>query len=142
MVKKDAKTKIEDLENQVKRVLADYQNLEKRVQEERVSWIRTANKELLLRLFPVLDTIILASTHVKNEGVDLSVKQFLDVLKNEGIERIETVGKAFDPTTMECVDTVSGHEENKVVEELRAGFKYADGTVLRVAQVRVGKAHS
>lgn len=137
-----AKKRIEELENQLKRALADYQNLEKRNLEERANWVRVANKELLLRLLPVLDTLIIAQKHVRDEGVNLSVKQFLDVLKLEGVEQIETVGHPFDPVTMECIETVSGNDENKVVEELRAGFRFKDGTVLRVAQVRVGRSAS
>lgn len=131
------KKRNEELENQVKRVLADYQNLEKRVREERINWIKTANKELLLRLLPVLDTLILAGQHVQNQGLQLSIQQFLGVLKNEGVERIETVGKEFDPKLMECVDTVEG-EEGKVVEEVRAGYTLND-QVIRPAQVRVGR---
>lgn len=136
----ELKKNVEELETQLKRALADYQNLEKRIQEERGNWIKTANKELILRLFPVLDTLILAQKHVKDEGVALSVKQFLDVLKEDGVERIETLGHTFDPNSMECVDTVEGLAENKVVEELRAGFKFTNGTILRVAQVRVGRS--
>ncbi|HET9946490.1 MAG TPA: nucleotide exchange factor GrpE [Patescibacteria group bacterium] len=124
------------LENQLKRSVADYQNLQRRVQEEKSSWIRMANKELLLKLFPVLDTLMLAQKHLTDKGLDLSISQFLQVLDSEGVKRIETVGLEFDPMTMEAVTTVAG-EEGKVVEEVRAGFIYHD-SVLRVAQVLVG----
>lgn len=127
----------EELENQLKRALADYQNLEKRVGQERLEWIRSANKELMLRLLPVLDTLMLASQHVADKGLQLSIQQFLDVLKSEGVERIETVGKHFDPKQMECVQTEEG-EEGKVLEEVRPGYTLYD-QVLRVAQVKVGK---
>lgn len=145
MGKKTSKLKAEEskaineLEELVKRSLADYQNLEKRTAEERVTWIRRANKDLILRLLPVLDTLILASEHVKDEGLTLSIKQFLDILRNEGVEKIETEGADFDPALMEGVGTLEG-EEGKVVQEVRAGFKYSDGGVLRPAQVIVGSA--
>lgn len=134
---KESKQKVLDLENQVKRVLADYQNLQKRTLEERKEWIRSANKDLLLRLFPVLDTLILASKHSEDKNLQVSTQQFLDVLKSEGVERIETVGKQFDPSVMECITTEEG-EEGKVLEEVRTGFMLGD-KVLRVAQVKVGK---
>lgn len=145
MKKKDIKTKqvqdlekkVEELEGQLARALADYQNLERRVQEQRGDWIRTANKDLLLRLLPVLDTLMLAAKHSSDEGVKLSVKQFIDTLRNEGIEKIETEGKTFDPKLMECVSTIEG-EDNKVLEEVRSGYIMGD-TVIRPAQVRVGK---
>jgi molecular chaperone GrpE len=128
---------VEDFENKYKRALADYQNLQKRVNEERQDWIRLANRELLLRFLPVLDTLILANQHVQNEGLQVSINQFQDVLRAEGVVRIETVGKDFDPHIMECVVTDKG-EENKVLEELRSGYIMND-RVLRPAQVKVGK---
>lgn len=145
MTKKDLKEKeheeclkkIEELENQVKRTLADYQNLEKRSQDEKREWARISNKELLLRLLPVLDTLILANKHFKNEGFDLSIKQFQEVLKGEGLTRVETVGREFNPEMMECVDTVEG-EEGKVIEEVSSGYLLND-KLLKPARVKVGK---
>ncbi len=129
--------RVEELEDQVKRTLADYQNLEKRVSQERQSWILKGNRELLLHLLPILDTLIIAKLHSKDISLDISVKQFLDILKKEGVEKIETVGKTFDPNLMECVQTVNG-QENEVIEETRAGFMLFE-EVLRPAQVKVGK---
>lgn len=129
--------KSKELEDQLKRVLADYQNLEKRVAEERKEWIKSANKELILRLLPVLDTLMLVSNHVQDEGLRLSIQQFLDVLRNEGVERIETVGCEFNPETMECVEAQEG-EEGKVLEEVRGGFTIL-GKTLRAAMVKVGR---
>lgn len=137
-IKQEENKKIAELEEQVKRGLADYQNLEKRTAEERGSWIKKANKDLILRLLPVLDTLILANAHVQNEGLMLSIKQFLDILRNEGVEKIETEGQLFDPVTMEGVGFIEG-EEGKVVNEIRAGFRYNGETIIRPAQVLVGK---
>lgn len=145
-MKKDAKTKeveqlkqkIGELESQAKRALADYQNLEKRIQGQRSEWTRGANRELLLRLLPVLDTLLVASKHSQDDSLQVSIQQFLDVLKSEGVEQLETVGHEFDPQTMECVATETG-EDNKVLEEIRTGYLLHD-KVLRVAQVKVGKS--
>ncbi len=134
----ESQKKIDELESQLKRTLADYQNLEKRTIEERRELIKSASKGLILRLLPTLDTLILAKQHVKDEGLDLSVKQFTDALKNEGVEKIQTIGQNFDPNTMEAVETRQG-EEGKVLDEARAGY-LMNGKVLRPAQVVVGKA--
>src|SRR3989338_9066685 len=131
------KKKIEELENQVKRIFADYQNLEKRVSQERREWLIKANKDLILRLLPALDFLLLSSKHLEDEGLKLSVQKFFDILKTEGLEKIETQGKEFDPNLMEGIKTAAG-DENKVMEELRAGFKIGV-QVLRPAQVAVGK---
>ncbi len=127
---------ISDIENQLKRALADYQNLEKRIAEERGSFARTANRDLVLKLLPVLDNLFLAQNHIQDEGLNLSIKKFLDVLKEEGVEKVETKDQPFDPNTMECVSVQEG-EENKVLEELRPGFIMEEKT-LRPAQVVVG----
>ncbi|MCL5435240.1 MAG: nucleotide exchange factor GrpE [Patescibacteria group bacterium] len=144
-MKKDEKHKnppaggedFKNLENQLKRALADYQNLEKRIVEEKSSWIKAANKDLLLKLLPGLDNLILAEKHTQDKGVKISIKHFLDILEQDGVRKIETEGKDFDPNLMEAVHTAQG-QEGKVVEELRAGYTLF-GQVLRPAQVVVGK---
>jgi molecular chaperone GrpE len=129
--------KLAECEDKYKRALADYQNLEKRVREERISLISFANKELLLRFLPILDTLILAQEHTKDQGVQVSVNQFLDTLRSENIIRIETEGKEFDPELMEAVGTDKG-KDGIVLKETRAGYLYHD-KLLRPAQVIVGK---
>ncbi|MEK6901236.1 MAG: nucleotide exchange factor GrpE [Nanoarchaeota archaeon] len=133
------KNKIEELENQNKRILADYRNLERRVDSQRRDWILEANKKLLLNLLPVLDTLVLAEQHIKvgDEGLSLGIKQFRDLLRNENVERIATLGKNFDPRLMECIDTAEG-EEDSVLKEFRAGYTL-HGQMLRTAQVQIGK---
>lgn len=131
------KQQVEEFENNYRRALADYQNLQKRVQEEKSEWIRSGNKELILRILPVLDTLMLAQLHVQDKGLQVSIQQFLDVLKSEGITRIETVGKDFNPHLMECI-TIEEGEDNKVLQEIRPGYMIYD-RVLRPAQVTVGK---
>lgn len=128
---------VSESENKYKRALADYQNLQKRIAEEKKEWIINANKELLLRMLPVLDTLMLANKHVQNDGLTVTIQQFLDVLKSEGVTKIETQGKSFDPHTMECVSTTTG-KENSIIDEARAGYLMNE-SVLRPAQVVVGK---
>jgi len=135
----ELKEKLEEFDNKYKRALADYQNLEKRVAGERKEWMLNANKNLLLHILPVLDTLMFAEKHIKvgDEGLSLGIKQFQDLLKNENVERITTLGKNFDPHLMECIEIIEG-EEGKVIEEIRAGYMLYD-KVLRAAQVKVGK---
>jgi molecular chaperone GrpE len=130
--------RIEEAENKYRRALADYHNLQKRVNEEKQEWVRASNKELLLRLLPVLDTLILANQHIENEGLKVSINQFLDTLKTEGVVKIKTVGEKFDPHLMEAVALEEG-EDGMVLEEIRAGYVLYD-KLLRPAQVKVGSA--
>ncbi len=123
-------------EDKYKRVLADYQNLEKRVRDERVELIRSSNRELLLRFLPILDTVLLAKQHEDNQNLKIVEDQFLAVLKTDGVVRIKTVGEQFDPTTMEVVTTAKGNE-GIVIQEVRPGYLLYD-RLLRPAQVIVG----
>jgi molecular chaperone GrpE len=136
--KKTEENELSNLENQLKRALADYQNLEKRIASEKSSWILASNKNLLLRLLPGLDSLLLAEKHTQDEGVKLSIKHFIDSLEAEGVKKIETAGKTFDPNLMEAITTQEG-EEGKVLEEVRAGYMLFD-QILRPAQVIVGKS--
>jgi len=132
------KQKISELENQVKRTLADYQNLEKRVAEQKRELIINANKHLLLRLLPVLDTLILANKHLRDQGITLTIQQFLGILKQEGVKEIgPTTSAKFDPKLMECVEVAEG-EEGRVISEVLTGYLLND-EVLRPAMVKVGK---
>jgi molecular chaperone GrpE len=127
---------LQECEAKYKRALADYQNLEKRTRDERSEWIRASSRELLLRLLPVLDTLSLANKHIENQGLQVTLQQFLDVLRGEGVTKIETLGKKFDPHLMEAIQVEEGGDV--VIEEVREGYMLYD-KLLRPAQVRVGK---
>jgi len=119
------------------RALADYQNLERRVASQRIAESKFAAEAALRKLLPVADTLVRAREHIKDQGLELAVKEFWQVLKDEGLEKIEVVGKQFDPHEMECIEVVEG-EENKVTEEILTGYKL-QGKVIRPAKVKVGK---
>lgn len=119
------------------RALADYQNLEKR-SEERVSEVRKFAAEVILsRLLPVVDTFGKVKDHMKDPGLDLAYKELVSVLTEQGVERMEVLGKPFDPMEMECIEVVPG-DDNIIVEEVIPGYRFR-GKVLRVATVKVGK---
>jgi len=127
---------LEEVTDQLKRALADYQNLEKRTEESKREWVFSGNKSLIAKLLPVLDNLFLAQKHIKDEGLNLSVNKFIEVLEAEGVTRILTEDEDFDPNSMECVSVQEG-EDNKVLEEVRPGFIMND-KILRPAQVIVG----
>ena len=127
----------EEWKTKYMRALADYQNLEKR-SEERVSEVRKYAAEIILsRMLPVVDTFGKVKEHMKDVGLDLAYKELVSVLAEQGVERIEVLGKPFDPIEMECIEVVPG-AENTVVEEVIPGYRFR-GKVLRVATVKVGK---
>lgn len=122
----------------LKRALADYANLEKRVEAERKVLARLASAQLILKLLPAIDNLETAAGHLKDQGLTMVVEAIHQVFKSEGLEEIAIENGQFDPQIMEAVGTVEG-EENKVAELVRKGYKL-NGQVIRPAQVKVGKA--
>lgn len=129
--------RVKNLEDQLKRAVADYRNLENRVQEERIEFVKFANKNLLENLLPAFDTIILASQYSEDQSLQVTVKYLLDILKQAGVEKVETIGQKFDPVTMEAIEVIAGNE-GEVVEESQPGFTL-HGKILRPARVKVGR---
>jgi molecular chaperone GrpE len=135
----ELKTKINQLENNWKRALADYQNLEKQVQAQKRDWLDFATRELVLKLLPILSNLEKSAAHLKDKGLELTVGQFKKLLEQEGLEEIVVEpGKTnFDAAWMECIDVARG-KENQVIKVLEKGYKLK-GRLLRTAQVVVGK---
>ncbi len=142
--------RIDELENQLKRAVADYQNLEKRVQEGRSELTNFMGAELIKRLLPVLDHLENALNGVSDEekqsgwvrGVEMAVKEFKQVLQSEGLEEISCEGE-FNPALHEAVDVKedsasSSTGETRILEIVKKGYNL-NGKVIRPAQVVVGR---
>jgi molecular chaperone GrpE len=136
-MKKKHEEPVVDWKSKYLRALADYQNLEKRTQEEKQEIRKYAAEAVTARLLPALDTLTKVSTHIKDTGLELALKELSAVLSELGVQKIEVMGKPFDPHRMECIEVVPG-TDNIVVEELLPGYRLHD-KILRVAQVKVGK---
>ncbi len=137
MTKKGTLSKTEDLENRLKRALADYANLEKRIVREKEAFVKFANAQLLDKLFLVLNDLERCQKHLKNKGLSLANDQFKEVLASEGVEEIKVLGRKFDPETMDATEMTVG-PKNKVVEVVLKGY-YLNDKVLRPAKVKVGQ---
>lgn len=141
---KQLEEKMVDLENQLKRAVADYQNLEKRIHSDSQSIVDYSKNQLIKKLLPVLDSLDAAALGADEAGSDgawikgvlMSIKQMRQVLSEEGLVEIETSDK-FDPNLHEAVDVKEG-EENKILQVIQRGYTL-NGKVLRPAKVLVGK---
>lgn len=146
--------RIAELENQLKRAVADYHNLEKRVSEGRSELTNFVGAELVRKLLPALDHLEQALSGVSDQekqsgwfkGVELAVKELQSVLQSEGLGEIMAdpstalgTGVQFDPSLHEAVDIKMG-EDNMILEVVRKGYTL-NGKVLRPAQVVVGRKH-
>jgi molecular chaperone GrpE len=136
---------IAELTEALQRERADATNLRRR-HDEQIAGLKSVVKASVVRdLLPVIDNFERALKHVPADlegndflkGIQGIVKQFEKTLADLGVERIATVGQAFDPRFHEAVSMEEGEGSEEVVsEELQAGYRLG-GEVIRHAMVRV-----
>lgn len=137
------KEDLEDKDDRIKRLMAEFENFKKRSEKERTGLYNSVMGDVITSLLPVLDNLEKATkTETKDEqyknGIEMVVNQFKDVLKNNGVTEIEAVGKKFDPSLHEAVSLVQDANlgEKEVKEEFRKGYMIGD-RVLRHSLVVV-----
>jgi len=139
----------EEYLDRLKRIHAEYDNYRKRILKEQVDIILRANKELIEKLLPVIDSFENALEmgedlkSVEGEfykGVKMIFTKLMDVMQKEGISVINPVGEEFNPHICEAAitESVKDVEEGTVLEVLRKGYKLND-FLIRPAVVKVCK---
>ena len=146
--KKDNSKMQEELDNttdRLKRLMAEFDNFKKRSAKEREVLYSSIVGDIACKLLPVLDNLEKAAnveTEDENykQGIDLVLKQYIDMLKSFGIEEIESIGKTFDPELHEAISMVQDENlgEKEIKEEFRKGYKLGD-KVIRHAMVIVNE---
>lgn len=134
-----------------KRAQADLENFRKRMEAETAEWVTFGKQNAFVQLLPVLDSLQQALTYAPDIqddkynnwkiGLEGIVKQIDSTLKQVGIEKIEAVGKRFDPHFHEAVKEVEGEEDGIVVEQYQTGYM-GNNKVIRPAQVVISKKSS
>lgn len=114
---------------------ADYQNLQRRSQEERGRWTKLATRDLMTDLLQPLDHLGMAAAELKDPGLDMTIKQFWQVFELHGLQEIMVMGQDFDPNLMEVVKRQGVGE--KVIKVVRRGYNL-NGEVIQHAKVIVG----
>lgn len=139
----DLEAELAHLKDKHVRTLADFENFRKRVEREQMQNRRYEGLAVLADLLPILDNLGLAieaegDIEDLKKGVELIAKQFQDLLRRHGVERIRAEGEPFDPTLHDAVSREEdpGVEVATVAEELRAGYRMGERLV-RPASVRV-----
>ncbi len=129
--------KISELEENWKRALADYKNLEKRAANEREVLVNFANIVLIESLLPILDNFEKLENHTNDMGISMSIKEFGNTLIRAGLSEVETnLNDEFDSEKMDAIESING-SENKVVEIIRKGYFFKN-KLLRPVSVKVG----
>ena len=128
------------LRGQLARALADYDNLQKRVEKEKDQYRTLAKIEFLAKALPVLDDFEKVQKHTEDAGLSMAVEGFRKLLEGEGLERIDAgVETDFDEEVHEAVEVVDKKgKSGKIVEEVVSGWKM-NGVLIRPAKVKVTK---
>ncbi|MBI2136258.1 nucleotide exchange factor GrpE [Candidatus Woesearchaeota archaeon] len=126
----------------LQRVQADFENYKKRCHKDYENITKNACRNLIANLLPILDSFQLALKNTNNQenfikGIELIYSQFYSALEQQGLKKIEAIGKKFDPYKHEVLlQEKSEKEEETVLEELQTGYMLGD-TVLRYTKVKV-----
>src|SRR5215813_843385 len=136
---------LDDLRQTLLRRQADFENYRKRIEKERLEESKRATARVVEALIPIVDGFEHAlAAHREAEyenyrkGFELIYKQMVDNLAKLGVERIEPIGKQFDPHQHQAVDRAETgeHADGTVLEVFQPGYLF-HGRVLRPAMVRV-----
>jgi molecular chaperone GrpE len=122
----------------LRRLQADFENYKKRMIRQQTDHLERAAASLVEKLLPVFDTADLAIAHGGGEEVKQIWTALFETLEREGLERIDPLNVAFDPTMHDAVahEPGDGDGEPEVVEVMRAGYRWK-GRILRPAMVKV-----
>jgi len=136
------KRELEEYKRALLQVRADFENYKRRTARHFEEIGEFAKSELLKKILPIVDDFEKALSFENNpyaEGMQMIYRQLVDFLKKEGVEKMETVGKEFDPNLHEAVSWVESEDKDGIiVEEMQAGYTYK-GKLLRPARVKVAR---
>ena len=139
----EQKQELDDREDRIKRLMAEFENFKKRSDKERTNMYNSVMGDVVIKLLPVLDNLEKAVESTTQDeqyknGIELVMKQFKEVLESNGVKAIDAVGKPFDPSLHEAVSLVedSSLGAKIVKEEYRKGYMIGD-RVLRHSMVVV-----
>lgn len=137
---------IADLQDRVKRQMAEFDNYRKRTEKEKSAMFEMGASDVIKKLLPIVDNFERGFKSVSEEelqtpfakGMDMVYKQTMKMLEDISVKPIEAVGAEFNPelhnAVMHIEDESAG--ENIIVEEFEKGYIYRD-TVIRHSMVKV-----
>lgn len=131
--------KIAELDDRVKRQMAEFENFRKRTEKEKAAMFEMGAKSVVEKILPVVDNFERGLTAISEEdknsafaeGMNMIYKQLMTELEGLGVKPIEAVGKEFDPNFHNAVMQVESeeYEEGIIAQELLKGYTYRESVV-------------
>ena len=145
----EANEKILTLEDKYLRQVAEFDNYRKRTIKEKAELIKNGGERAIESILPVLDDFERAIQNMSKEenatemltGIEVIYNKFIGILKQNGLEKIETEGKNFDTDFHEAIAMIPTPDESmkgKVLDCVQTGYTLND-KVIRHAKVAVGE---
>lgn len=144
---KEGEEKVKDLEEKYLRLRADFENYKKRVMKDLNFAQNSAQIEVLRAILPFIDNLERALENKTENvddnwiiGIELSIKDLKNTLKQLGLEEVEGVGMPFNPSIHESVgfDTILDMENGVVTKIVQSGFTL-NGRLVRPAKVFINR---
>jgi molecular chaperone GrpE len=145
----EAETKLATLKDQLLRTAADFDNYRKRARREIEDAQNIGREGMLKDLLPVFDNLQRATAHIDQatdlssftSGLQMVLKQFQEVLRRVGIERVPASGSAFDPAIHEAIQHLETDDvaPGMVAAEVQPGYRLGE-RLIRPAMVVVAKS--
>jgi len=144
--KEDEKeVELQECKDQLLRLRAEFENYKKHLDREYNEKVKNSNADLIKNLLPVLDTFEIAINEIKKkdtqtaEGIELIYREIFKILEKNGLKKIESIGKKFDPYYHEIVmQELSDKEDGTIIEEFQKGYMLND-KVIRHSKVKISK---
>jgi molecular chaperone GrpE len=143
---KALESQINEWQDKYVRKVAEFENFKRRTENDQLNLLKYAAESFIIKLLPVIDDFERSMQHVKDakelstieEGIKLVYNKLIKTLEEQGVKKIEAVGKQFDVHFHEAIlqqpnDSVP---PNTVLEEIQCGYLYKD-KVIRHSQVIV-----
>ena len=134
-----------ELEDRVKRQMAEFENFRKRTEKEKSTMFEMGARSVIEKLLPVVDNFERGLASITEEqrgpvydGMNMIYKQLMDELDKMDVKPIEALGQPFDPNLHNAVMQVESEETGVVAQELQKGYTH-HGNVVRHSMVSVVK---
>ena len=119
------------------RLFAEFENYKRRTAKERIELFKTAGKDVLSSLVPVLEdfkrAISLEGSDSDDEGIKLIYNKFNETLKNQGLVEVEVnIGDIFDAEIHEAISQIPAQEDSqkgKIIDIIQGGYKIGDNVI-------------
>ncbi len=142
------KAEVATLNDKFVRLYAEFDNFKRRTQKERTDLLKTANKEVIVAMLPILDDFERAEKALANvtdvaavkEGITIVHHKLKNILAQKGLTEMEAIGQPFDADVHEAITSIPAPSEDgkgKVLDQMEKGY-LLNQKVVRFAKVIIG----